>query len=112
MKFGGEGEIRTRGRLAPTAVFKTAALVHYATSPSNVRRRVPLWTTSPRQIAAMCFRPRFVRTLTFRWIFLFKILRILRKNLDSNVYYSKNEADLVNNGSDAGNIWNEDCFME
>ncbi len=30
----GEGEIRTRGRLAPTDVFKTSALDHYATSPS------------------------------------------------------------------------------
>src|SRR5437763_1723776 len=30
---GGEGGIRTHGGLAPTAVFKTAALSHSATSP-------------------------------------------------------------------------------
>ncbi len=30
---GGEGGIRTHGELAPTAVFKTAALNHSATSP-------------------------------------------------------------------------------
>ena len=33
MEFGGEGGIRTHGGLAPTAVFKTAALNHSATSP-------------------------------------------------------------------------------
>ena len=32
---GGEGGIRTHGELAPTAVFKTAALNHSATSPSG-----------------------------------------------------------------------------
>jgi hypothetical protein len=32
-KAGGEGGIRTPGELAPTAVFKTAALDHSATSP-------------------------------------------------------------------------------
>jgi hypothetical protein len=31
--LGGEGGIRTHGELAPTAVFKTAALNHSATSP-------------------------------------------------------------------------------
>ena len=31
--FGGRGGIRTHGRLAPTAVFKTAALNHSATLP-------------------------------------------------------------------------------
>ncbi len=31
--MGGEGGIRTHGQLAPTLVFKTSALVHYATSP-------------------------------------------------------------------------------
>ena len=30
---GGQGGIRTHGRLAPTAVFKTAALNHSATCP-------------------------------------------------------------------------------
>ena len=30
---GGWGEIRTHGELAPTAVFKTAALNHSATHP-------------------------------------------------------------------------------
>ena len=33
--FGGRGEIRTHGELAPTAVFKTAALNHSATLPSD-----------------------------------------------------------------------------
>src|SRR4051794_41210474 len=33
---GGEGGIRTHGGLAPTAVFKTAALNHSATSPNLV----------------------------------------------------------------------------
>src|SRR5689334_19435727 len=32
-ELGGEGGIRTHGELAPTAVFKTAALNHSATSP-------------------------------------------------------------------------------
>src|SRR3989344_7852699 len=32
---GGEGGIRTHEELAPLAVFKTAALVRYATSPIN-----------------------------------------------------------------------------
>ena len=31
--LGGEGEIRTRDRLASIPVFKTGALVHYATPP-------------------------------------------------------------------------------
>ena len=30
---GGEGGIRTHGRLSPTTVFKTVALDHSATSP-------------------------------------------------------------------------------
>ena len=33
-KFGGRGGIRTHGGVAPTAVFKTAALNHSATLPS------------------------------------------------------------------------------
>ncbi len=33
MFYGGGGEIRTHGRVAPTAVFKTAALNHSATPP-------------------------------------------------------------------------------
>ena len=32
---GGKGGIRTHGGLAPTAVFKTAALNHSATSPAR-----------------------------------------------------------------------------
>src|SRR3954462_1869489 len=36
---GGEGGIRTHGRLAPTAVFKTAALNHSATSPGGIQLR-------------------------------------------------------------------------
>ena len=31
--IGGRGGIRTHGQLAPTLVFKTSALVHYATLP-------------------------------------------------------------------------------
>jgi hypothetical protein len=31
--IGGQGGIRTHGELAPTAVFKTAALNHSATCP-------------------------------------------------------------------------------
>lgn len=31
--YGGEGEIRTHGAISDTAVFKTAALNHSATSP-------------------------------------------------------------------------------
>lgn len=33
MLIGGQGGIRTHGELAPTAVFKTAALNHSATCP-------------------------------------------------------------------------------
>ena len=33
IRIGGESGIRTHGRLAPTAVFKTAALNHSAISP-------------------------------------------------------------------------------
>src|SRR5687767_7713206 len=36
---GGEGGIRTHGGLAPTAVFKTAALNHSATSPIGLSSR-------------------------------------------------------------------------
>lgn len=32
-RIGGRGGIRTHGQLAPTLVFKTSALVHYATLP-------------------------------------------------------------------------------
>lgn len=35
--LGGEGEIRTRDRLASIPVFKTGALVHYATPPYTKR---------------------------------------------------------------------------
>ena len=42
MCVGGEGGIRTHERLAALVVFKTTALVHYATPPSysDVRLRV------------------------------------------------------------------------
>jgi hypothetical protein len=33
--FGGQGGIRTHGKLAPTTVFKTVALNHSATCPLN-----------------------------------------------------------------------------
>jgi hypothetical protein len=36
--FGGSGEIRTHGRLAPTTVFKTVALNHSATDPFKFRQ--------------------------------------------------------------------------
>jgi hypothetical protein len=35
-KAGGEGGIRTPVRLSPEAVFKTAAIDHSATSPSQI----------------------------------------------------------------------------
>lgn len=35
--YGGEGGIRTHGTLSRTAVFKTAALNHSATSPHDVQ---------------------------------------------------------------------------
>ena len=37
MQTGGQGGIRTHGELAPTAVFKTAALNHSATCPHGRR---------------------------------------------------------------------------
>jgi hypothetical protein len=36
-KYGGQSEIRTHGRLPPTAVFKTAALNHSAICPDIER---------------------------------------------------------------------------
>ena len=36
METGGEGGIRTHGRLAPTSVFETDAIDHSATSPQAV----------------------------------------------------------------------------
>ena len=39
---GGQGGIRTHGRLPPTAVFKTAALNHSATCPTRVGSRSPV----------------------------------------------------------------------
>ena len=51
---GGEGGIRTPGELAPTAVFKTAAIDHSATSPvqsvprkSAIERPCPAWSGAP-----------------------------------------------------------------
>ncbi len=38
---GGGGEIRTHGRVTPTAVFKTAALNRSATPPSLQVRMIP-----------------------------------------------------------------------
>ena len=35
MVYGGESEIRTHGRLAPTLVFKTRAINHSAISPAR-----------------------------------------------------------------------------
>src|ERR1700684_2874700 len=46
--FGGEGEIRTRDRIAPMPVFKTGAFNRSATSPSEATAAVtnilPYWT--------------------------------------------------------------------
>jgi hypothetical protein len=39
-RAGGEGGIRTHGRLAPTEVFKTSALSHSATSPNKFQTKV------------------------------------------------------------------------
>ena len=39
-KYGGERGIRTPGRLAPTTVFKTAALSHSAISPDYAYLRI------------------------------------------------------------------------
>jgi hypothetical protein len=39
-RTGGEGGIRTHGRLAPTEVFKTSALSHSATSPNKSETKV------------------------------------------------------------------------
>ena len=36
-ELGGEGEIRTRGGREPSDVFKTSALDHYATSPTDTK---------------------------------------------------------------------------
>ncbi len=41
VRLGGEGGIRTHGSIAATMVFKTIALVRYATSPNALRRLVP-----------------------------------------------------------------------
>jgi hypothetical protein len=46
MAFGGRGGIRTHGGLAPTAVFKTAALNHSATLPGALSRAFRLLASS------------------------------------------------------------------
>ena len=38
VEFGGEGEIRTHGRVAPSPVFKTGSFNRSDTSPQTVRR--------------------------------------------------------------------------
>src|SRR4051794_21661016 len=45
--IGGEGGIRTHGRLAPTPVFKTGALNHSATSPDNQFNNLALAVCQP-----------------------------------------------------------------
>ena len=47
LRNGGEGGIRTHGRLSPTAVFKTAALNHSATSPRMKEGEPPLLQLRP-----------------------------------------------------------------
>ena len=46
MSLGGQGGIRTHGELAPTAVFKTAALNHSATCPFTPR--IAQWAADAR----------------------------------------------------------------
>ena len=76
MKYGGQGGIRTHGELAPTAVFKTAALNHSATCPCAaaiargrpaasetlparpVARMTRLVPPRPSQAARICARRR------------------------------------------------------
>ena len=59
---GGSGEIRTHGGVAPTAVFKTAALNRSATLPLNARilgcfggclERPGVWNCRPRPLPAL-----------------------------------------------------------
>jgi hypothetical protein len=66
-QIGGRGEIRTHERVAPLAVFKTAALNHSATRPllrfQELRRyREP--TTVATRSAADQFEPNCIRVLT------------------------------------------------
>ncbi len=63
---GGEGGIRTHGGLAPTAVFKTAALNHSATSP-----RMSVYRTQGLRISLkpqMCKRQLKRRASTRRLV--------------------------------------------
>jgi hypothetical protein len=55
---GGEGGIRTHGKLAPTAVFKTAALNHSATSPIQLIDYATTMGCARRTTNAMGGTPR------------------------------------------------------
>jgi hypothetical protein len=57
--MGGRGGIRTHGQLAPTLVFKTSALVHYATLPGRrVWESNPFRTIHPAGLANLCLTVR------------------------------------------------------
>src|SRR5690606_20364100 len=55
-KCGGQGGIRTHGRLPPTAVFKTAALTHSATCPTRLDSRSPVHSGKPSATQAESVR--------------------------------------------------------
>src|SRR3954453_22401888 len=69
MVAGGEGGIRTHGRLAPTPVFKTGALNHSATSPDSqinsllrspwhpFTELAPHWHPGPRNLTSLVLIP-------------------------------------------------------
>lgn len=54
MPAGGRGGIRTHGGVAPTAVFKTAALNHSATLPGGIR---DLTVTAAAEAASTAEQP-------------------------------------------------------
>ncbi len=58
---GGKGGIRTHGRLAPTAVFKTAALNHSATFPSIDNERLFAFRVSVETLLATTLLPNSLR---------------------------------------------------
>src|SRR5437868_12432951 len=79
---GGEGGIRTHGGLAPTAVFKTAALNHSATSPREPPhiaaraepckpRDEPSWPRAGFSLASDVAREGVLRALSgWSWVAL------------------------------------------
>ena len=59
---GGRGGIRTHGGLAPTAVFKTAALNHSATLPGSTINRLDDFSERTKQ---RCHRPLPPKAVSF-----------------------------------------------